>query len=285
VLSAWSSVCYDKKTKRFEFYDVNIRAIPYSAEDFRQFIDNNLFNVDGGGSKDSIKKVKDAKGSRVLKNGVARISGGATRSQCLKEGVTVTTLLDVNNGAKSRCHVKLSKPYDELQVEGYCMLKSAYNLHPTMTAAQVEKFAELHTLDERWGSDFGVYVIQPIKLLMLIHDSCKDLCFKTVVDPTRTHNMYNNKTIRKIISECDIKKEKLLLELQDKRSKTVEKINHFVAYDVEKNIVIEPSQRDGLEIFRDVDNQPMILETLGYELTYEIVGVYKLVPKVFKHNS
>ena len=69
------------------------------------------------------------------------------------------------------------------------------------------------------------------------------------------------------------------MELQDKRSKTVEKINHFVAYDVEKNIVIEPSQRDGLEILRDVDNQPMILETLGYELTYEIVGVYKLMQK------
>ena len=70
-----------------------------------------------------------------------------------------------------------------------------------------------------------------------------------------------------------------MLELQDKRNKTVDKINHFVAYDAKKNIVIEPSQRDGMEIFRDVDNQPMILETLGYELTYEIVGVCKLVQK------
>ena len=285
VLSAWSSVCYDKNTKKFRFYDVNNRAISCIDADFRQFIDNNLFSVDGCASKESLKKVKKAKGSKVLKNGVARISGGATRAQCLREGRTVTSLLDVNNGAESRSLVNLSQPYVELPGEGYCMLKSAYNLHPTMTTAHVEKFAEQHTLDESWGSGFEVYVIQPIKLLMLIHDSCKDFCFKTVLDPTRTRNMYNNETIRKIISECDIKKEKLLLELQDKRNKTVDKINHFVAYDAKTNIVIEPSQRDGLEIFRDVDNQPMILETLGYELTYEIVGVYKLVPKVLRHNS
>ena len=176
VLSAWSSVCYDVDTKKFQFYDDKEEAIPFIDADFRQFIDNNLFSVNGCESKESLKKVKKAKGSKVIKNGVARIRGGATRAQCIKDGKTVTSLLDVNNGAESRSLVDLSKAYVELRDEGYCMLKSAYNLHPTMTAAHVEKFAEHHTLDESWGSGFGVYVILPNTLINLIHDYCTDYC-------------------------------------------------------------------------------------------------------------
>ena len=91
--------------------------------------------------------------------------------------------------------------------------------------------------------------------------------------------MYNNKTIRNIISDCAVEKKKLLLELQDVKNKKVVNINHFVAYDASKNMVIEPSQSGGLEIFKDIDNYPLILQTLGYDGTYEIVGVYMLVPK------
>jgi len=279
VLSAWSSVCYDVDTKMFQFFDVNNGAISYSADDFRQFIDNNLFSVDGGLSKNSMKKVKDAKGRRVLKNGVARIKGGATRSQCQKEGISVTTLLEVNNGAKSRSQKALSQPYVELQGEGYCMLMAAYHLHPTMTAAQVEKFAEHHTLDESWGNGFGVYVILPNTLINLIHDYCTDSYFKSVLDPVKTRNKNKSNRITEKIKECDVEKGKLLLELKDVRHEAVVDIRHFVAYDASRNIVIEPSQRRGIEIIRNIDNYPMILDTLGYSKSYEIVGIYKLVTK------
>jgi len=230
VLAAWSSVRYEKDTKRFQFYDVNEEFINCTDDEFRQFIDNNVFSVDGAGSKDSMKKAKDAKGSKVLKNGVARIRGGATRAQCRDEKISVTSLLDVNNGAKSQCLVNLSKPSVELQGEGYCMLKSAYNLHPTMTVAHVEKFASKHTLDESWGSGFGVFVILPNTLNNLIHDYCKDFYFKSVLDPVRTRKINNTLSIKAKIRECDVDKGKLLLELKDVKTETLVDIRHFVAY-------------------------------------------------------
>ena len=69
------------------------------------------------------------------------------------------------------------------------------------------------------------------------------------------------------------------MELKDVRTETLVDIRHFVAYDASRNIVIEPKQRVGLEIFRDLDNYPLLLETLGYAGTYEIVGIYKLLQK------
>ena len=57
-------------------------------------------------------------------------------------------------------------------------------------------------------------------------------------------------------------------------------INHFVAYDAERNAIIEPSQKDAIQVVTGSDNiSPLILETLGFKDFYEIVGVYKLAPK------
>ena len=54
----------------------------------------------------------------------------------------------------------------------------------------------------------------------------------------------------------------------------VESVSSFPETEA-RNIVIEPSQRGGLEIYRDIDNYPLILEMVGCVGTYEIVGVYK----------
>ena len=60
---------------------------------------------------------------------------------------------------------------------------------------------------------------------------------------------------------------------------SVVNIRHFVAYDAERNILIEPSQDGAIEVLTDRNNKPLILYTLGYKDIYEIVGLYKLVPK------
>ena len=72
---------------------------------------------------------------------------------------------------------------------------------------------------------------------------------------------------------------KLLLELQDIKNDSVVNIRHFVAYDAERKILIEPSEDGAIEVLTDRNNQPLILNTLGYKGIYEIVGLYKLVPK------
>jgi hypothetical protein len=69
------------------------------------------------------------------------------------------------------------------------------------------------------------------------------------------------------------------LELKDVGHAANVDIRHFVAYDASRNIVIEPSQRCGIEIIRNRDNYPMVLETLGCASNYEIVGIYKLLHK------
>ena len=58
----------------------------------------------------------------------------------------------------------------------------------------------------------------------------------------------------------------------------VESVSSFPETEA-RNIVIEPSQRGGLEILKDIDNYPLILDTLGCADSYEIVGIYRLLPK------
>jgi hypothetical protein len=80
-------------------------------------------------------------------------------------------------------------------------------------------------------------------------------------------------------SSCNKESGKLLLELQEIKNDSVVNIRHFVAYDAERSILIEPSQDGAIEVLTDRNNKPLILYTLGYKDLYEIVGLYKLVPK------
>ena len=63
-------------------------------------------------------------------------------------------------------------------------------------------------------------------------------------------------------------------------------MNNAVAYDAERNILIEPSQEGAIPVLTDKNNQPLILYTLGYKDIYEIVGLYQLVraEKSYKMN-
>ena len=67
--------------------------------------------------------------------------------------------------------------------------------------------------------------------------------------------------------------------MQEIKNDSVVNIRHFVAYDAERNILIEPSQDGAIEVLKDRNNKPLILYTLGYKDIYEIVGLYKLEPK------
>ena len=281
VLCSWSSVRYNEGTTKYEFFDASDSPIVFTDEDFRSFIDEDLFIVGRcQTSKTSLLNVKDKRGVKVMKNVVARTSGGYTRAECKVLGITLTSLLDANNGAKMATLLRLTKPHLELEGVGYCMLKSAYALHPTLTVTDALKFASIHNDEERGGS--LVRVINPNALAHSIHDFYKDYYFKCIHNPNRTRDEKNARLIEKLVKDCSRAAEgKLLIELQEKNrdAAAIVNINHFVAYDAERNIVVEPSQKVAIEVVTGIDNYPLILEALGYKDYYEIVGLYKLVAK------
>ena len=82
---------------------------------------------------------------------------------------------------------------------GYCMLRSAYNLHPSMTVADALRFSKEHEDEDRGG--ILVRVIKPIDLMRLIHDFCKGFFFKCIHTPDRTRDSTNEKKIKKLINE------------------------------------------------------------------------------------
>ena len=119
------------------------------------------------------------------------------------------------------------------------------------------------------------------KLLRLIHNRCTEYYFKSELDKRNICKSSTATKIKESITEASSENGKLLLELSLKTSTSVPSLNirHFVAYDASRNIIIEPAQRGGLEIIKNKDNYPEILESLKYTETYEIVGVYELTKK------
>ena len=124
-------------------------------------------------------------------------------------------------------------------------------------------------------------MIDPKKLLQLIYNRCTEYYFSSGIDKKKNCKQ-NAIIVKRVITEASREKGKLLVELSLKNSTSVPSLNirHFVAYDASRNIIIEPAQRGGLEIIKDEYNYPMILETLKYADTYDIVGVYKLTKKI-----
>ena len=75
MLCSWSSVRYNDHTTKYEFFDASDAPIPYTEDDFRSFIDENLFIVGRcQTSKTSLLKVKEKRGDKVMKNVIARSS-------------------------------------------------------------------------------------------------------------------------------------------------------------------------------------------------------------------
>jgi hypothetical protein len=273
-LTKWKTVRYNEDTSKFEFFYDNTQMIPYTDRQFQFFIENNWFKVGRTSSKNSLKFVKEQNGAMVTRS-IEKARGGATRSQCVAQGIIVTTMKDMDDGADNVPLLQLSKPYLQMEGVGYCVLISAYNLHPTMTSEDVAFFKMLHKLEENGGG--GVWVIEPTKLLQLIHNRCTDYYFKAKLDK-KNDCKQRTARIKQVITEASRENGKLLLELSLKTLTLMTTLNvrHFVAYDASRNIIIEPSQRGGLEIIRNEDNYPEILETLKYTDTYDIVGVYEL---------
>ena len=100
------------------------------------FTDENLFRVGQKYSPNSLKFVKEQNGGLVTRS-VERVRGGATRYQCVTQGIIVTTIKDMDDGADNVVLLKMSKPFLQMNGVGYCVLISAYNLHPTMTLDEV----------------------------------------------------------------------------------------------------------------------------------------------------
>ena len=228
-------------------------------------------------SKNSLERVKEKRGDLVRKNVVVPTRGGYTRSESNALGLRVTSMFELNNGVRMTTLVPLSKQFLAMDGIGYCMLISAYNLHPTMTVADAVNFSAKHEDEDRGG--ILVRVIKPNELVRLIHDFCKDFFFKCIHSPDRTRDSTNEKKIKDLIIDSSKEGGKLLLELQEIKNDSVVNIRHFVAYDAERNILIEPSQQGAVEVSTDRYNQPLILYTLGYKDIYDIVGLYQLVPK------
>ena len=172
--------------------------------------------------------------------------GGYTRSESNALGLKVTSMFELNNGVRMTTLVPLSKQFLTMDGIGYCMLISAYNLHPTMTVADAVIFSAKHEDEDRGG--ILVRVIKPKDLLRLIHDFCKGFFFKCIHSPDRTRKISNEKQINKLINDSSKESGKLLLELQEIKNDSVVNIRHFVAYDAERNILIEPSQDGAIEV-------------------------------------
>ena len=184
----------------------------------------------------------------------------------------------MDNGAENEILLKLSKEFVKLDGEGYCFLICAYNLHPTMTRADVDFLAAKHTLE----ASCRLYTIVPTDLLRYMHDHFKDYHFKCILCPGNERSKSNSRDIAKQINKCVVDEGKIILELQGIHTLSTPSldIRHCVAYDASRNMVVEPSKQGGQSVIKNVDNYPMILETLGYTDIYEIVGIYKLVPKL-----
>ena len=158
-------------------------------------------------------------------------------------------MFELNNGVRMTTLVPLSKQFLAMDGIGYCMLISAYNLHPTMTVADAVNFSAKHEDEDRGG--ILVRVIKPNELVRLIHDFYKCFFFKCIHSPDRTRKISNEKQINKLINDSSKEGGKLLLELQEMENDSVVNIRHFVAYDAERNILIEPSQEGAIPVLLD----------------------------------
>jgi len=199
VLCGWSSVRYENSTSKFEFFDALGRFISYTEDEFRAFIDNDLFKIGRCLSKTSLERVNVKNGDLLRKNAVVPTRGGYTRNESKARRETMTSLFDMNNGDKMTTLLPLTKQFLEMEGNGYCMLRSAYNLHPSMTVADAVIFASKHEDEDRGGS--LVRVIKPNDLVGLIHDFCNDFFFKCIHAPHRNRNSTNEETIKKIIAK------------------------------------------------------------------------------------